>query len=414
MPATGCPLSPRGLAPRGAITCIMQLLVYVRFMQPRGLIVTSITRALLSRRTAVGALILIVQSGVAAAQGATPPPAVSVTPVVSRQVTETGDFIGRVTAIDKVDIVARVPGFIEERNFTEGQQVKKGDLLFRIEQATYKAAVEQQRANLAKAKATEVNAKLQLERGKELVRNQQHPAVDARSARGGRGGSAGQRNGGAGDCSSRRKSISAIPRSAHPSMDGSGLPISLSAIWSSPRPGSLRPSSARIPSMSSFRPASAMSSNTSAGSRESPDKNPHVTVHIRLPNGSAYPHAGLSNFLDVQVDPNTDTVAVRAQVPNPDGLLIPGGIVGVTVERGAPRSALVVPQSAVQLDQAGRYVLVVDAAKKVELRRVTTGVEQGRDIVVTDGLKEGELVIVEGIQKVRPGQVVTASVMPGN
>src|SRR5262249_9708063 len=96
----------------------------------------------------------------------------------------TVDFIGRVTAIDKVDIVARVPGFIEERTFTEGQQVKKGDLLFRIEQATYKAAVDQQHANLARAKATEVNAKLQLERGKELVRGQNIPqaTLDQRAA----------------------------------------------------------------------------------------------------------------------------------------------------------------------------------------------------------------------------------------
>jgi membrane fusion protein (multidrug efflux system) len=88
-------------------------------------------------------------------------------------------------------------------------------------------------------------------------------------------------------------------------------------------------------------------------------------------------------------------------------------VVGVTTERGAPHSALTVPQSAVLLDQAGRYVMVVDSTKKVEQRRITTGVEQGRDIVVTDGLKEGELVIVEGVQKVRPGQIVTASVMPG-
>ena len=166
--------------------------------------------------------------------------------------------------------------------------------------------------------------------------------------------------------------------------------------------------------MSSFRRASGMCSTTSAGLPQSPDKNPHVTIHIKLPNGSVYPHPGLTNFLDVQVDPTTDTVAVRAQVPNPEALLIPGGIVGVTVERGEPRSALMIPQSAIQLDQAGRYVLVVDAAKKVEQRRVTTGVEQGRDVVVTDGLKEGELVIVEGIQKVRPGQVVTANVVPGN
>jgi membrane fusion protein, multidrug efflux system len=84
------------------------------------------------------------------------------------------------------------------------------------------------------------------------------------------------------------------------------------------------------------------------------------------------------------------------------------------VDRGPPRSALLVPQAAVQLDQAGHYVLVVDDAKKVELRRVTTSIEQGRDVVVTEGLRAGELVIVEGIQKVHPGQVVEASVMPGN
>jgi membrane fusion protein (multidrug efflux system) len=141
--------------------------------------------------------------------------------------------------------------------------------------------------------------------------------------------------------------------------------------------------------------------------------NARVVIHIRLPDGSLYPHPGLSNFIDVQADPTTDTVTVRAQVPNPDGILTAGGVVGVTVERGAPREALTIPQSAVLLDQAGRYVLVVGADKKVEQRRITTGIEQGRNIVVTDGLKEGELVIMEGIQKVRPGQIVAATVVPG-
>src|SRR5262245_41521460 len=125
-------------------------------------------RNALAWKATVCALILTASHGGVGAQNIAPPPAVSVTPVVSRQVTETGAYIGRVTAIDKVDIVARVPGFIEERTFTEGQQVKKGELLFRIEQATYKAAVEEGRAAVAKAKATLVNAKLQLERGKEL------------------------------------------------------------------------------------------------------------------------------------------------------------------------------------------------------------------------------------------------------
>src|SRR5262249_50398005 len=123
-------------------------------------------------KAAICALNIAAWSSVAAAQGAPPPPAVSVAPVVSRQVAETIDYVGRLTAVEKVDMVARVEGFLEERNFKEGQYVKAGDRLFRIEQATYKAAVEQARATLAKAKATEVNAKLQFARGKELVRNQ--------------------------------------------------------------------------------------------------------------------------------------------------------------------------------------------------------------------------------------------------
>src|SRR5580692_3608790 len=136
------------------------------------------------KRAAIGTLVFVIYSGAAAAQGA-PPPAVTVSPVASRQVTDTGSgFIGRVVAIDKVDIVARVAGFIEQRNFTEGQQVKTGDLLFRIEQDTYKAAVDQQTASLAKAQASEVNTNLQLQRGQELIKNQNIPqsTVDQRAA----------------------------------------------------------------------------------------------------------------------------------------------------------------------------------------------------------------------------------------
>jgi membrane fusion protein (multidrug efflux system) len=363
-------------------------------------------------KAAICALSFTAPCGVATAQSAPPPPAVSVAPVASRQISETSDFIGRVTAIDKVDIVARVPGFIEERNFTEGQLVKKGDLLFRIEQATYKAAVEQARATLAKAKAAEVNAKLQLERGKELVRNSNIPqaTVDQRAA----------------DEEAARASV----MEAQALLDQAEINLGYTEIRS-PIDGRIglatftvgnlvQPSSGKLATIVSQDPVyvifQASERDVLEYKRkilESRDNNAQATIRIKLPNGSVYPHSGVNNFLDVQVDPNTDTVAVRAQVPNPEVLLIPGGVVGVTVERGAPRSALVVPQSAIQLDQAGRYVLVVDAAKKVELRRITTGAEQGRNVVVTGGLKEGELVIVEGIQKVRPGQVVTANVVPG-
>ena len=365
----------------------------------------------LASKAAVSAITLATACNVAAAQSPSPPPAVSVTAVVSRQVTETVDYIGRLTAIDKVDIVARVAGFIEERNFTEGQQVKKGDLLFRIEQATYKAAVEQARATLARVQATEVNAKLQLERGKELLRNQNIPqaTVDQRAA----------------DQAAAQASVLEAQAALEQAEINLGYTLIIAPIdgrigLATFTVGNLvQPSSGRLATIVSQDPIYVIFQVSQRNILEyrrraaQSEKNTHVSIHLRLPNGEVYPSPGLSNFLDVQVDSTTDTIAVRAQLPNPEGLLIPGGVVGVTVERGPPRAALAVPQSAILLDQAGRYVLVVDAAKKVEQRRVTTGVEQGRNIVVTGGLKEGELVIVEGIQKVRPGQVVTANVLPG-
>jgi membrane fusion protein (multidrug efflux system) len=367
----------------------------------------------LRKRTVIGTLVFLTCRGVAAAQGVAPPPAVSVTPVVSRQVTETSDFVGRIVAVDKVDIVARVSGFIEQRNFTEGQQVKTGDLLFRIEQATYKAAVDQQRANLARAKATQANTALQLGRGKELIRNQSIPqsTLDQRAA----DDAAAQADVMQAQALLEQAEINLGYTEIRSPIDGKiGLANFTIGNLVAPSSGRLATIVSQDPIYVTF-PASER--DVLAYKRrlaESVDKNPHVTIHLKLPNGTIYERPGITNFLDVQVDPNTDTQIVRAQVPNPDGLLVPGGVVGVVVERGTPQAALVVPQAAVQLDQAGRYVMVVDDAKKVELRRVTIGVEEGRDVVVTEGLKEDELIIVEGIQKVRPGQVVTASMVPGN
>jgi membrane fusion protein, multidrug efflux system len=363
-------------------------------------------------KAAICALSIAAWSSVAAAQGAPPPPAVSVTPVVSRQVTETIDYVGRLTAVDKVDIVARVTGFLEERNFKEGQYVKKGDLLFRIEQATYKAAVEQARANVAKAKATEVNAKLQFQRGKELVRNQNIPqaTVDQREA----DEQAAQASIMEAQAELDQAEINLGYTEIRSPIDGRiGLAIVTEGNLVQLSSGKLATIVSQDPIYVTFQVSQRNLLDYFRRRAEEPAKNTHVNLRIKLPNGTIYPHAGMSDFLDVQVDPTTDTVTVRATVPNPEHVLIPGGVVGVAVERGAPKSALTIPQAAVLLDQAGRYVLVVGADKKVEQRRVTTGVEQGRDVVVTDGLKEGEQVIVEGIQKVRAGQVVTTTVVPG-
>jgi len=358
-------------------------------------------------------LALVAGQNSASAQGA-PAPAVTVTPVASREVHETADFVGRVTPIDKVDIVARVPGFVEERLFTEGQFVKAGDLLFRIEQDTYKAAVEQQTANLAKAKAVEVNASVELTRAKALVKSQlsvSQETVDQRSAAEG----SAQADVLQAQAALEQAQINLRYTEIHAPIAGRiGLANFTVGNLVGPSTGTLATIVSQDPIYVIFQASERDVLEYKRRIAELGDANGHVAVRVRLPDGSLYPQPGVSNFLDIQVTGSSDTVAVRAQFPNPQGLLTPGGVVGVEVEAAKPQMSLVIPQSAIALDQAGSYVLVVDPSKKVEQRRVTTGTDQGTGVAVTSGLKEGELVIVEGMQKVRPGQTVAATVAPGN
>jgi len=359
------------------------------------------------------AILAVVSPERAAHSQGAPPPAVTVKAVVNRPVTDTGAYIGRVVPIERVEVVARVPGFIEQRNFTEGQIVKKGELLFRIEQDTYKASVDQQAANLAKAKANEVNANLQLERNQALIKSQAVPqaTIDQLAA---------AEQGAKADILQaqallEQAQINLGYTEIRSPIDGKiGIAKFTVGNLVQPSSGPIATIVSQDPIYVTFQPSEADVLAYKRWLAQTDRKSPHLTVHIRLPDGTIYPHPGLTNFLDVQVQPDTDTVTVRAQLPNSDGLLIPGGVVGVVVDRGTPVESLLVPQSAVLLDQAGHYVLVVDDAKKVEQRRVTTGIEQGRDIVITQGLKAGEIVIVEGVQKVRPGQVVSTSVAAGN
>jgi len=360
----------------------------------------------------IAVLAVVSPERAAHSQGA-PPPAVTVKAVVNRPVTDTGAYIGRVVPIERVEVVARVPGFIEQRNFTEGQIVKKGELLFRIEQDTYKASVDQQAANLAKAKANEVNANLQLERNQALIKSQAVPqaTIDQLAA---------AEQGAKADILQaqallEQAQINLGYTEIRSPIDGKiGIAKFTVGNLVQPSSGPIATIVSQDPIYVTFQPSEADVLAYKRWLAQTDRKNSHLTIHIRLPDGTIYPHPGLTNFLDVQVQPDTDTVTVRAQLPNSDGLLIPGGVVGVVVDRGTPVESLLVPQSAVLLDQAGHYVLVVDDAKKVEQRRVTTGIEQGRDIVITQGLKAGEIVIVEGVQKVRPGQVVSTSVAAGN
>jgi len=138
-----------------------------------------------------------------------------------------------------------------------------------------------------------------------------------------------------------------------------------------------------------------------------------IKVRATLANGKLYDQVGDLSFASNQVDQQTDTLAVRATFPNPKGALVDGAFVTVKVEEGAPQPRLVIPRSALQLDQIGVYVLVVGDDKKVEVRRVQTAEAVDTEIAIASGLKAGEKVIVDGIQKVRPGEVVNATDIGG-
>jgi membrane fusion protein, multidrug efflux system len=137
-----------------------------------------------------------------------------------------------------------------------------------------------------------------------------------------------------------------------------------------------------------------------------------AVVRLQLSDDSMYPATGKIDFTDVTVDRSTDTLLVRAVFANPDRLLVDGQFVRVRAEDSRPEQAILIPQRALLNDQAGAYVFVVGADKRVQARRVTLGTTQGPNVVVREGLQVGDLVVTDGIQKIRPGIEVDAIPAP--
>ncbi|MGI9372039.1 MAG: efflux RND transporter periplasmic adaptor subunit [Hyphomicrobiales bacterium] len=335
--------------------------------------------------------------------GEAPLPAVGVSPVVSRDVAEQYEFVGQANAIQTIDLRARVTGFLEERPFKEGGPVKKGELLFLIEQEQYKAKVQTTEASIARAKATIEEAEQDLVRYSKLTAQgttseQKLEETKATAAR----------------AKADLLSAEADQTQAQLDLDYTRIeaPIDGRIGRATVDVGNLiGPDSgilATVIDPDPIRVVFSVSERTLLDYRKlrAVGKAGEAIPKLRLSDGTLFEQDGIIEFIDEQVDASTGTVQVRVEFPNPDNIIIPGQFVTVILKSGTPEKQIVVPQAAVQANQTGYFVLVVEDGDVVQPRPVKLGPITGVDWVVEDGLTEGETIVVDGIQKVRPGAKV--------
>jgi membrane fusion protein, multidrug efflux system len=341
---------------------------------------------------------------------APPAPAVGVRVATMKGVSQSFEFVGRVKAIEKVELRARVEGFLEKVLFREGQDVKAGELLYQIEKVQFQSAVDQAKANIAVAEAELTRAKLEYDRALELSKRQFSPQsqVDQNKAA-------------VDTAAGKLMQLKAALTQAQVNLDYTDIraPIDGRIGRTAYTVGNLvNPASGVLATIVSQDPIYVLfpvSVRDLEAIREARRKEEggmaKIDIRVRLPSGQEHTQRGTWNLTDPQVDPQTDTLIMRATIPNPDRTLTDGQFVTAIIRERQEAPRLVVPQAALQVDQSGYYVLVVNDQHKVEQRRVQTGPQLGTDIVATSGVKEGEKIIIDGIQKVRPGQVVQETVL---
>jgi RND family efflux transporter MFP subunit len=344
---------------------------------------------------------------VAAQQQAAPLPQVTVASAVSRKVTEFDEFTGRFEAVERVEVRPRVSGYISTVNFTDGNEVKKGDVLFVIDPRPYVAERDKARAQLAQARSQLALAKSERERATKLLGQHaiSQEEFDTRTA--------------------GNEQAQASVEAAQAALDSAALNLEFTRVTA---PIAGRISRALVTSgnyvASGLTPLTTLVSldpiyvtfdgdeqaylrygklarSTRATSQEA--RNPVV---VGLANESGYPHQGALVFLDNALDPATGTIHSRALLDNHERLFTPGLFARIRLLDSAQHDAVLVNDSAIGTDQTVRYVLVVSAGNKVEYRPVQLGPVIDGLRVVQSGLTAGETVVVNGLQRVRPGAQV--------
>lgn len=387
-------------------------------------------KSIITRRLLAGAGLGVVASIAAAAvvidrsdnaeagpAAAAPAPAmpVSVATVEAQDVTTWQEFSGRLEAVDRVDLRSRVAGAILSVNFREGAFVKKGDLLVTIDPAPYETAVAEAEAQVSAAQARVELTKLELDRGRKLIesRTVSQSALDQR-------------------LSAYHEATAAL-RSAKAALQSAQLDLGYTEIRApiSGRAGKLQITVGNLVAAGAGSPVLTTLVSTdpiyasfdvseqvlSRALAELPSGDGGMRPIERIPveietAGAGKPIRGHLQFVDNRVDTGSGTVDVRAVFDNPDGLLIPGQFVRVRIGQPEPEPQLLISERAVGTDQDKRFVLVVGEHNKLDYRQVSLGDWVDGLRVVTNGLKPGDRIVVDGLQRVRPGAVVDPQPSP--
>jgi membrane fusion protein (multidrug efflux system) len=341
-----------------------------------------------------------------------PAPAVIVTPARVENVAPVSSFIGHVQAIQSVQSVPRVTAFIEDEPTAQGSDVKSGQVLFVLQKAQYEAAVPSAEAKLASTKAALANAQRQYARAAQLAARGYEPTANLDTA------------------TATRDQAQADVLAAQAALTQAQLDLGYTTIVS-PIAGRLgaitltkgnlvtpsTPALATVNQMDPIRIVFSVSDRRFVDFKQRTGPNIEqatagLALQVVLANGEEYDRPGKIAFINNEADPQTGTVAVYADFPNPEALLLPGSYVTVNIRRAKPEEAVLAPIAAIQTEQSGNYVLVVGLDRKVEQRPIQLGRQIGQNYVVSKGLSAGENVIVQGVQKVRPGEVVNPQVAP--
>jgi membrane fusion protein (multidrug efflux system) len=329
-----------------------------------------------------------------------------------RPITQATEFVGRVEAVERVEIRARVTGFLQEVLFKEGDIVKAGDVLYRIEPDTFQAAVQQAQGALYEAQGKFANATAQRARTQELTKTDaaSKALLDVRIA----DEKSAQGDVVVADANLKTANVNLGYTDITAPITGEvGRTKLTKGNVVGPDSGPLTVIVSRDPMYVTF-PVSQrefLHVRENADRKVGAERGQQFAVRISFSDGSTYDQTGRINFVDVTVDRATDTVLVRATFPNPRGRLIDGQLVRVSVESDKPEEKVLIPQTALIVDQQGTYVFVV-ADGKAAVQRVTLGGMSGPYAIVDDGLKGGEQVIVQGMESLRPGTPVMASPAP--